>query len=91
MDDKTTVLNTISGKVLELPARYLSHPVFSNYLVQVASGTKSFDANKYKPKTAEEYRGLKTSKAIDSPSEVTVDSTEPVPSTDVDQNGVTNE
>lgn len=56
MTKQITALNTISGQVGLVNASALRHPTFSEYLVEVPEGTKSFAPEKYSPKTADEYR-----------------------------------
>lgn len=48
-------LNTASGQVGVVPANYLNIPGVKDYLVEVPEGTKSYEASKFKPQTAEEY------------------------------------
>lgn len=49
------VLNTISGQVASVPAKYLTHPVFRKHLVEVDEKQKPYKAGFYVPKTADEY------------------------------------
>lgn len=56
MTETVTALNTLSGRVAVVNKSALSHPVFSEYLVEVEEGTKSFEPDLYKAKTADEYR-----------------------------------
>lgn len=66
-----TALNTISGVVSQVNASALRHPTFSAYLVEVPEGTKSYSADLWTSKTAEEHiASQKTkSKAADKPTE----------------------
>lgn len=48
-------LNTISGQVASVPAKYLTHPVFGKHLVEVDEQQKPYKAGFYAPKTADEY------------------------------------
>lgn len=48
-------LNTISGQVASVPAKYLTHPVFGRHLVEVDEAQKPYRAGFYTPRTADEY------------------------------------
>lgn len=67
-----TALNTISGVVSQVNASALRHPTFSQYLVEVPEGSKSFAADLWQPKTAEEYIASQKTKdkAVEKPAEV---------------------
>lgn len=53
---KVTALNTVSGRVAEVPASYLTHPVLGKTLVEVPEGTKNYDPRFYKPTDAEGHQ-----------------------------------
>lgn len=57
MASKTVnALNTISGRVAQVPASYLDSPDFGPYLVEVPEGTKDYDPKFFKAGTAEEHK-----------------------------------
>ena len=65
-----TALNTASGQVGIVPAVYLEIPGLKEYLVEVPDDTKSYDPEKYRPVTAEEYiashkKGSKTTLSVE--------------------------
>ena len=47
-------LNTVSGQVSDVSPKMLKHPHFSQYLIPVEDGTKSYNAEMYKGGTVEE-------------------------------------
>lgn len=51
--------NTISGKVAEVPERYLTHPIFGDYLEAVEDGAKDYHPELYKPGTVAEKNAAK--------------------------------
>lgn len=60
--------NTISGKVEEVPEKYLSHPVFGEYLEAVEDGAKDYEPELYKPGTvAEKKNGKQITLPVDPP------------------------
>lgn len=48
-------LNTISGQVASVPAKYLGHPVLGKNLVAVEDKAKSYAPELYKSKSADEF------------------------------------
>lgn len=58
-----TALNTISGRIAQVPESYLRHPVLKQHLVEVDDSRKPYDPNFYTPKTADAYRELHTREA----------------------------
>lgn len=49
------VINTLSGQTVVVTEKTLNHPVLGANLVPVDEGQKSYVAEMYEPKTAEEF------------------------------------
>lgn len=56
-----TALDTISGQIGPVPESYLKLPGFSDHLVRVDEGTKSYEPELHKPTDAAEYKERKSS------------------------------
>lgn len=63
MSDLVWTLHTVSGAVGRVPNHFLDHPVFGEYLVEVAPHTKSYEPELWKPTTAAEYRAARSNEA----------------------------
>lgn len=50
-----TVINTLSGKVVEVTEKTLNHPILGANLVPVEDGQKSYIAEMYEPKSADDF------------------------------------
>lgn len=55
MSKFVTALDTISGKVGEVPENYIGHPILGVNLVEVDPGTKDRAPEKHKAQNAEDY------------------------------------
>lgn len=53
------VRNTLTGKVVEVPDRYLTHPILGANLVPAKAGDKDYVPDLYKSKSAEEFKEVK--------------------------------
>lgn len=60
MSKKVRALDTISGKIAEVPASYLSLPQFREHLVEVDENEKEKAPGKFKPTDAETYKERKS-------------------------------
>lgn len=59
---KTYARDTYTGKVAEVPAKWLGHPVLGKNLVPAEEGDKDYEPELYAAKTVEEYVESKKSR-----------------------------
>lgn len=64
-----TTLNTLTGKVKDVPKAVAEHAIIGRYLKVVPEGTKPLVPGMFKPGTVEEYDAAHSEKATDTNAE----------------------
>jgi len=69
MSDKIWARNTVTGKVVQIPARHLGHPVLGRNYVEADRKDKDYLPELYSPKSADEFEQSKKSRKKPEPEE----------------------
>lgn len=64
-----TVINTLTGLVVQVSEKTLNHPVLGKNLTRVDETTKSYVAAMYEPKSVEEFTEVKSKRSKKSDNE----------------------
>lgn len=62
MSEKIEATHTLTGKIVTIPAHYLTHPTFSKVYVVADERLKPYEPTLYRPKSAEEFKQSRKSR-----------------------------
>jgi hypothetical protein len=84
MNTKSWARNTVTGKVVQVPSHYLTHPVFGKTFVPAQKGDKDYVPELYKAKSSDQFVSKRSRKKDEEAPEVPVIEIEPFTAPDAE-------